>query len=161
MADTIIIMKDGFLQQMGSPLEVYDNPTNEFVAGFIGEPPMNLLSSVIAKTQDGFFFTFTGSDLRVKVPERYNSKVSDGMKLTLGVRPVDVIITERPSSTPVPVSIYENFGDERRISIKVGENHLNLTTAADVFYKHGDIIYLEFNSEKTHLFSIETGAVIK
>jgi multiple sugar transport system ATP-binding protein len=161
LADIIIIMKDAELQQIGTPLEVYDSPLNEFVAGFIGEPPMNLLRSVIAKTQDGFFFTFTASDLKVKVPERYNSMISDGMKLTLGVRPVDVLITEKPSSTPVPVSIYENFGDERRVSIKVGEDNLNLTTAADVFYKHGDIIRLEFNSEKTHLFNTETGAVIK
>jgi multiple sugar transport system ATP-binding protein len=122
---------------------------------------MNLLRSVIAKTQDDFFFTFTGSDLRVKVPSRYNSVISDGMKLTLGVRPVDVLLTGKASSTPVPVSIYENFGDERRVSIKVGEDHLNLTTAADVFFKRGDIIYLEFNSEKTHLFNAETGAAIK
>jgi len=161
LADTIIIMKDGDLQQMGTPLEVYDDPVNEFVAGFIGEPPMNLMRSVIAKTQDGFFFTFTDSDLRVKVPNRYSGVVSDGMKLTLGVRPVDVLITDKPSSTPVPVSIYENFGDERRVSIKVGENHLNLTTAEDVFYKRGDIIYLEFNSEKTHLFHSVTGEKIK
>jgi multiple sugar transport system ATP-binding protein len=161
MADTIIIMKDGEIQQIGSPLEVYDAPVNEFVAGFIGEPPMNLLRSVIAKTQDGFFFTFADSDLRVRVPERYNGVVSDGIKLTLGVRPVDVLITDRPTSTPAPVSIYENFGDERRIRIKVGANNLNLTTAADVFYKHGDVIHLELNSEKTHLFDVETGMAVK
>ncbi|MFP3042340.1 ABC transporter ATP-binding protein [Treponema primitia] len=161
MADTIIIMKDGRLQQMGTPLEVYDNPANEFVAGFIGEPPMNLLHSTIAKTQEGFFFTFAASDLRVQVPERYNRVVTDGMNLTLGVRPVDVLITEKHSSTPAPVSIYENFGDERRVSVRVGENHLNLTTTSEVFYKHGDIIHLEFNSDKTHLFSAETGVSIK
>ena len=161
LADTIVIMKDGELQQMGTPLEVYDKPVNEFVAGFIGEPPMNLLRSVIAKTQNGFLFTFAGSDIQVKVPDRYNSVISDGMKLTLGVRPMDVFITDKPSSTPAPVSIYENFGDERRVSIKVGEGHLNLTTTADVFFKHGDIIYLEFNSDKTHLFNIETGTAIK
>lgn len=161
LADTIIIMRDGELQQMGTPLEVYDDPVNEFVAGFIGEPPMNLLRSLIVKTQEGFFFTFTGSDLRVKVPGRYNNLVSDGMKLTLGVRPVDVLITGEGSSTPVPVAIYENFGDERRVSIRVGEDHLNLTTAADVFYRRGDIIHLEFNSGKTHLFNAETGAAIK
>jgi multiple sugar transport system ATP-binding protein len=154
-------MKDGELQQMGTPLEVYDDPVNEFVAGFIGEPPMNLLRSVIVKTQDGFFFTCAGSDLRVKVPERYCNAVSDGMKLTLGVRPVDVLITGKASSTPVPVAIYENFGDERRVSIRVGGDHLNLTTAEDVFYRPGDIIHLEFNSEKTHLFNAETGAAIK
>lgn len=161
MADTIIIMKDGELQQLGTPLAVYDDPVNEFVAGFIGEPPMNLLHSTIAKTQEGFFFTFASSDLRVKVPERYNGVVSDGMTLTLGVRPVDVLITDKHTSTPVPVSIYENFGDERRVSVRVGEEHLNLTTTAEVFYRRGDIIYLEFNAEKTHLFNAETGVSIK
>jgi multiple sugar transport system ATP-binding protein len=161
LADTIVIMKDGELQQMGTPLEVYDDPVNEFVAGFIGEPPMNLLCSVIAKTQEGFFFTFIGSDLRVRVPERYNNAVSDGMKLTLGVRPVDVLITGKASSTPVPVAVYENFGDERRVSIRVGEEHLNLTTVEEVFFRRGEIIHLEFNSEKTHLFDAETGAAIK
>jgi multiple sugar transport system ATP-binding protein len=109
----------------------------------------------------GFFFTFAGSDLRVKVPERYYNVVSDGMKLTLGVRPVDVLITDKPSSTPVPVAIYENFGDERRVSIRVGEDHLNLITSEDVSYQHGDIIRLEFNSEKTYLFDAETGAAVK
>jgi multiple sugar transport system ATP-binding protein len=161
MADTIIIMKDGKLQQMGTPLEVYDSPVNEFVAGFIGEPPLNLLSSTIAKTPEGFFFTFAASDLRVQVPQRYNSLITDGMSLTLGVRPVDVLITDKQSSTPVPVAIYENFGDERRVSVRVGENLLNLTTTAEAVYKHGDIIYLEFNAEKTHLFNAETGDAIK
>lgn len=161
LADTIIIMKDGELQQMGSPLEVYDHPANEFVAGFIGEPPMNLLSSTIVKNENGFFFTFSGSDLRVKVPKQYSGVVSDGMTLTLGVRPVDVIITENDSSTPIPVSIYENFGDERRVSVRVGDTLLNIITTAEVFYKRGDIIHLAFNSEKTHLFDIRTGVSIK
>jgi multiple sugar transport system ATP-binding protein len=161
LADKIVIMKDGELQQAGTPLEVYDDPVNEFVAGFIGDPPMNLLSSVIAKTREGFFFTFPGSDLRVRTPDRYNHLIHDGMKITLGVRPMDVLITGKPSSTPALVSIYENFGDECRIGIKVGEEVLNITSASDVFYRRGDTIHLEFNSEKTHLFSAETGITIK
>jgi multiple sugar transport system ATP-binding protein len=160
LADVIVIMKDGELQQMGTPLEVYDSPVNEFVAGFIGEPPMNLLKSVIVKTEQGFYFTFGASDLRVRVPERYNSLIHDGMAVTLGVRPVDVLITGKDTSTPVPVAVYENFGDERRISIHVGEGLLNITTAEDVFFKHGDVIHLEFNSEKTHLFDPQTGISI-
>jgi multiple sugar transport system ATP-binding protein len=160
LADIIVIMKDGELQQMGTPLEVYDSPVNEFVAGFIGEPPMNLLKSVIVKTEQGFYFTFAGSDLRVKVPVRYDGLIRDGMAVTLGVRPVDVLITGSDTSTPVPVAVYENFGDERRISIHVGDGLLNLTTAGDVFFKRGDIIHLEFNSEKTHLFDPETGISI-
>jgi multiple sugar transport system ATP-binding protein len=104
------------------------------------------------------FFTFEGSDLRVKVPTRYRDVVSDGTKVTLGVRPVDVLITKNDSSTPVPVAIYENFGDEGRVSVRVGDTLLNLITAADVTYKKGDIIRLEFNSGKTHLFDAENGA---
>jgi multiple sugar transport system ATP-binding protein len=161
LADVIIIMKDGELQQMGSPLEVYDNPVNEFVAGFIGEPPMNLIHSTIAKTQEGFFFTFEGSDLRVKVPERYYGVISDGASFTLGVRPVDVFITTAATSTPIPVTVYENFGDERRVSVRVGQELLNITTVEEVSFTHGDIIHLEFNSEKTHLFDPSTGISIK
>ncbi|MDR2097473.1 MAG: ABC transporter ATP-binding protein [Spirochaetaceae bacterium] len=162
LADIIIIMKDGCLQQMGTPLEVYDNPVNEFVAGFIGEPPMNLLRSKIVQTPEGFFFTFNDSDLRVKVPERYNDLVSDGRQVTLGVRPVDVLITEaNKTSTPIPVAVFENFGDERRISVRVGEELLNLTTAKEVSYEKDDIIHLELNSEKTHLFDPATGLALQ
>ncbi|MDR1885791.1 MAG: ABC transporter ATP-binding protein [Synergistaceae bacterium] len=92
LADRIVIMKDGDLQQMGAPIEVYDNPVNAFVAGFIGEPPMNLLSSVIVRGDGGWLFTFPDSDLRVEVPQRYHDVVSDGMRVTLGVRPVDVMV---------------------------------------------------------------------
>ena len=161
LADIIIIMKDGRLQQMGTPLEVYDNPVNEFVAGFIGEPPMNLLRSRIVKQEAGFFFTFEGSDLRVKVPERSLPLVSDGRKVILGVRPVDVLITGSDTSTPAPVAVYENFGDERRVSVRVGAEHLNITTTENVSYQNGDSIRLDFNSEKTHLFDPESGKVIK
>jgi multiple sugar transport system ATP-binding protein len=161
LADIIIIMKDGKLQQMGTPLEVYDNPVNEFVAGFIGEPPMNLLQSRIVKKEAGFFFTFEGSDLRVKVPERSLPLVADGRKVILGVRPLDVLITNSDTSTPAPVAVYENFGDERRVSVRVGADHLNITTAENVAYTRGDSIRLDFNSEKTHLFDPESGKVIK
>jgi multiple sugar transport system ATP-binding protein len=160
LADVIIIMKDGELQQMGTPLEVYDSPVNEFVAGFIGEPPMNLLRSVIIKRDDGFLFTFEESDLRIKVPKRSWDLVSDGKIVTLGVRPVDVLITDSDASTPIPVAVYENFGDERRVSLRVGQEYLNITTTENVFYKHGDIIHLDFNSEKIHLFDPESGNVI-
>ncbi|MDR2494837.1 MAG: ABC transporter ATP-binding protein [Spirochaetaceae bacterium] len=160
LADVIIIMKDGELQQMGSPLEVYDKPVNEFVAGFIGEPPMNLIPSVIAKTENGFLFTFKGSDLQVQVPERYNELVSDAMTVTLGVRPMDVLITDKHTSTPAQVAVYENFGDERRVGVRVGGDLLNITTTEDVFYTKGDTIHLDFNSEKTHLFDPKTGLTI-
>ncbi|MDR0909897.1 MAG: ABC transporter ATP-binding protein [Spirochaetaceae bacterium] len=161
IADIIVIMKNAELQQMGTPMEVYDHPVNEFVAGFIGEPPMNLLKSTIAKTQDGFFFTFENSDLRVRVPAKYSGAIKDGMNLTCGVRPMDVHITDDKTLPPAPVAIYENFGDERRVSVRVGEGLLNLTTAEDIHYDPEDIIRLAFDENKTHLFDAQTGDAIR
>lgn len=162
LADRIVIMKEGEIQQIGTPLEVYDDPANEFVAGFIGEPPMNLMPSVIEKQGDKYMFTFEGSELQVEVPKRYNKVVKDKMKVTLGVRPVDVLIAEEEvSSTPVPVAVYENLGDERRISVRVGEMLLSITTPEDVYYETGQNVQLVFHEERTHLFDPETGGRIK
>ena len=162
LADRIIIMKDGEIQQIGTPLEVYDDPANEFVAGFIGEPPMNLIRSEIIMKDKRFMFTFDGSQLQVEVPKRYNSVVEDGMKVTLGVRPVDVLISrEEVSSTPVPVAVYENLGDERRISVRVSEMLLSMTTVEDVYYEPGEQVQLVFHEERTHLFDPETGGRIQ
>jgi multiple sugar transport system ATP-binding protein len=158
LADRIIIMKDGEIQQIGTPLEVYDDPANVFVAGFIGEPPMNLMPSVIKSNNGKYVFTFKDSEVEVTVPLRYKDKVSEGMEVTLGVRPVDVLITEDvTASTEVSVAVYENLGDERRISVRVGEQLLSMTTAEDVIYNHGDLVRLNFNAERTHLFDKETG----
>ena len=162
LADRIIIMKDGEVQQIGTPLEVYDDPANEFVAGFIGEPPMNLLPVTIIKKDGQFMFTFEGSSLEVEVPKKYNKLVHDGMKVTLGVRPVDVMIANKQvKGTSVPIAIYENLGDERRISVRVGEQLLSMTTADDVYYTAGEQVQLIFHEERTHLFDSETGNRIR
>lgn len=163
LADRILIMKDGLFQQMGTPLEVYDDPANEFVAGFIGEPPMNLIPSVIISSSKGFQFSFKDSPLRVKVPDKYNKVVSDGLKVTLGVRPVDVLIEPGSSrdANSAMVAVYENLGDERRISVRIGESLLNTITPEDVYYSRGDMARLSFHGERTHLFDIETGERIR
>ncbi len=162
LADRIVIMKDGELQQMGTPLEVYDDPSNVFVAGFIGEPPMNLLTSEIIKKEQHFFFTFEGSDIQIEVPARYKNVVHNEMHVTLGVRPVDVLIADEDSkSTAVPVAVFEDLGDERRVSVRIGKMLLNITTNEDVYYERGQMIRLNFHAERTHLFDPETGERIR
>lgn len=162
LADRIAIINLGVLQQYGTPAEVYDDPVNEFVASFIGEPPMNILVTTIIKDGGHFFFTFEGSDLRIQVPERYYGVVSDGFRCKVGVRPMDVLIGGPDSKgTPEKVATFENLGDERRIGIRVGEILLMLITEDDTRYKSGDVIRLEVRAEKTHLFDIETGNRIR
>ena len=160
LADRIIIMRDGEIQQIGTPLEIYDNPANEFVAGFIGEPPMNLMKANIIKNGNGFWFGFADSPIRIKVPMRYNQVLHDGMEVTLGVRPMDVLISEDQEATPVPVAVYENLGDERRVYVHLGEMMLGITTTDDVYYQPGDEVKLMFREERTHLFDVKSGEKI-
>ncbi len=162
LADRIAIINFGVLQQYGTPAEVYDDPANEFVASFIGEPPMNILRTVIIRKEGGFFFTFENSDLQIPVPQRYYSVVSDGFECKMGVRPMDLLIGDETSQgTPEKIATFENLGDERRIGIRVGETLMMLITEDERRYKQGDVVKLEVRGEKTHLFDITTGQRIR
>lgn len=162
LADRIAIMDLGVLQQFGTPMEVYDDPVNEFVAAFIGEPPMNILETTVIKDENDFFFTFAESELRILVPARYYSKVRDGFRVKMGVRPMDLYVGGPESKgNPERVAVFENLGDERRIGVRVGEHMMMLITNDETRYRHGDIIRLEVNGEKTHLFDLETGDRIR
>ena len=158
LVDRLAIMKDGELQQFGTPFEVYDNPVNEFVAGFIGEPPMNILTVEVQKRENGFFFKLQDADILIPVPDRYYPAVHDGMLVRLGVRPSDVLIVgENSKGSDVRISVFENLGDEKKISFRVGEGFLTLVTSDDTRYSQGDVVKLEVKSEKTHLFDVNTG----
>jgi multiple sugar transport system ATP-binding protein len=162
LADKIAIINFGVLQQFGTPAEVYDDPTNEFVASFIGEPPMNILETTIIRDEDTYFFTFENSNLRIAVPRRYYNVVKDGFKCKMGVRPMDVLIGGSESKgAPEEIATFENLGDERRIGIHVGDSLLMLITEDEKRYRSGDVIKLEVNEEKTHLFDLETGDRIR
>lgn len=162
LADRIAIMKDGKLQQFGTPLEVYDNPVNEFVAGFIGEPPMNLATVEITKESGDLFFSFPKSGVKISVPLKYHTVLKEGMVVRLGIRPTDLLIGNGESKgSEVKVSVFENLGEERRISIRIGEEFLTLITVEEKRYSVGDPIKLEVKAEKTHLFDIATGNRIR
>ncbi|MEF9839874.1 MAG: ABC transporter ATP-binding protein [Lachnospiraceae bacterium] len=162
LADKIAIINFGVLQQFGTPAEVYDDPVNEFVASFIGEPPMNILETTIVGEDEDFFFTFNDSNLKIHVPKRYYNKLSNGFKCKMGVRPMDVMIGKADSKgTPVEVATFENLGDERRIGIRVGATLLMLITDDETRYNRGAAIKLEVSDDKTHLFDLESGERIR
>ncbi len=162
LADKIAIMNFGVLQQFGTPTEVYDDPANEFVASFIGEPPMNITETKIINKNGTFFFSFEGSNLEITVPKRYYSVIHDGFRCKVGVRPMDVLIGgEESEGTPEKIATFENLGDERRIGIHVGNMVLMLITEDEKRYKSGDVVRLMVRGEKTHLFDIETGERIR
>ncbi len=156
MADRIVVMKDGQLQQFATPTELYNNPSNVFVASFIGDPPMNLFRVVINKEGENFYFVFPETKLKILVPERYKSLLKNNMEVFVGIRPTDVLIDT--NGVEVVASIVENSGDEQRIGINVAKNEL-LTFVVKRDYKilEGDKIKIKFNPEKVNIFDVDTG----
>jgi multiple sugar transport system ATP-binding protein len=164
LADKIAIMDHGVLQQYGTPDEIYNDPVNRFVADFIGEPPMNLLDVTAKKSADGFEFLFKDSTLRLKAPQYYDKVLHDGDVFTLGIRPTSMEIVKdagAPYDAEFPVEVFENLGEERIISIKVGENFLTIVTDDETRYKSGDPIRIKANEQLVYLFDVKTGERIR
>ncbi|MEQ7218553.1 sn-glycerol-3-phosphate ABC transporter ATP-binding protein UgpC [Vagococcus fluvialis] len=167
MADRIVIMKDGFIQQIGSPKEVYDTPNNVFVASFIGSPAMNLFNVTLG--EDGYI---TDSDhLRLQVPEGKFKVLREqgyaGKKLVFGIRPEDIhsepIVKDASPHSVVnsEVVVSELLGAETMLYTRTGETEFISKVDARSSYVPGENIELAFNLNKGHFFDAETEAVIR
>lgn len=167
MADRIVIMKDGFVQQIGSPKEVYNHPNNVFVAGFIGSPAMNFFN---VELKNGYITT-EGGDMNFHVPEgKYKvlkAQGYEGKKLVFGIRPEDihneplVLETLAESTMDVEVVVSELLGAETMLYTKIEDTEFVSKVPARDDYEAGDIIKLAFNLSKAHFFDTETELVIK
>lgn len=166
MADRIVIMKDGFIQQIGSPKEVYDTPNNVFVAGFIGSPAMNLFEV----TLNGNMIS-NGRDLEIEVPAGklglLKERGYDGKKLIFGIRPEDihseqVAIDASPNTVVTSeVVVSELLGAETMLYSRVGDTEFIAKVDARDFHNPGEMIELAFNMNKGHFFDLETQEVIR
>ncbi|MGX7197500.1 ABC transporter ATP-binding protein [Enterococcus olivae] len=166
MADRIVIMKDGFIQQIGSPKEVYNNPTNVFVAGFIGSPAMNFFNVTLNNgiVKDGY-------GLELQVPEGRHKvlveKGYEGKELIFGIRPEDihseqVAIDATPgSAVRSEVVVSELLGAETMLYTRIGDTEFISKVDARDFHRPGEQIDLAFNINKAHFFDKETEEVIK
>lgn len=166
MADRIVIMKDGFIQQIGSPKEVYNSPKNIFVAGFIGSPAMNFFNVTLNNgvISDGF-------GLELRVPEGRNKVLVEqgyeGKQLVFGIRPEDinseqVAIDAAPESTVrSEVVVSELLGAETMLYTKIGETEFISKVDARDFHRPGETIDLAFNLNKAHFFDKDSEDVIK
>lgn len=160
LADRIAIINEGVLQQFGTPLEVYNHPVNEFVAGFVGEPPMNLFTvHAYTEATGRKMFRIADSEIVFQVPASYREKVKDSQSYRFGIRPADILIVGEsdPYTIRTNVSIFESLGEECRVHIRMGEALLSLVTGEDVHYRTGDPICLLFREDRIHLFDIQNG----
>jgi multiple sugar transport system ATP-binding protein len=150
MADKIVVMHDGIVEQMGAPLELYDRPNNLFVAGFIGSPAMNMLKGRL----EGGGFTTEGG---LKLPAEAAPASSDGRPVVYGVRPEHFQLT--PSGVPVEVVVVEPTGSETQVVVRGGGGHQEMVCVfrERVTAKPGETIHVQPNPRLVHLFDQETG----
>jgi multiple sugar transport system ATP-binding protein len=147
MADKIVVMHDGIVEQIGAPLELYDKPANLFVAGFIGSPAMNFLKG---KAQGGKFVSDSGITLPLN-----GHAASDGKAVTYGMRPEHLKLN--PDGAPAEVIVIEPMGSETQVVAKMGGQDIVCVLRERVDLKPGQMIKLAPDPKLSHLFDNESG----
>ena len=170
MGSRIVVMKDGFVQQVDTPQNLYDYPVNLFVAGFIGTPQMNFFNVKLAKEGGDVVATF-GSN-KIKIPSGKLAKFSSdsyiGKEVTMGIRPEnihdeDMFLTNSPDTTvAVSVEIVELMGSETYLYLKTDGKEGNIIARVDPrsTARTGDKIRVAFDANRLHFFDTSTEATI-
>jgi multiple sugar transport system ATP-binding protein len=158
MGQRITVMRDGRIQQVGTPQEVYERPANVFVATFIGTPPMNLVEATVA----GGHLRAPSFALPIAPPLR--PLLRDGVRVTVGIRPEHIGHTaEAARGTPVMVSavvdVVEPIGHESIVYTTTGEVHLVAIFDPHVTPRTGDTITLTIDADAVHVFDPDGGRV--
>ena len=167
MGDRIAIMSEGKIQQVASPLELYNRPANLFVAEFIGSPPMNFIPVEFHAP-----LLITHSQLRFTLPEVWGKALQkyDGKTLILGIRPEHLNLSmPATKNLPVQVDLVENLGNDSFLAVKIAEPGSQPATTAkslqvrippDRFVQPGEQLWLSLTPEKIHFFDPETELAI-
>lgn len=159
MADKIVVMKGGLIQQIGSPLELYNKPVNRFVAGFIGSPPMNFMT-VTVKEEGGKIIVDEG-DFSLGTTDKQNEKLKPyvGKQVVFGIRPEDINYTDtdQPMRTmPAEVSVIEPLGAEIHLFVTTGKHTFIAKVSPDNTFKVGERKSFAVNIDKVIYFDLET-----
>ena len=167
MGSRIAVLKDGLLQQVDTPQNLYDYPDNVFVAGFIGSPSMNFFDSTLVK-EDGNLFVDTGA-FRIKVPEAKQQAWSQaaGQRVVLGIRPEDIYDSEyvAPGITPAPVEaevdVTELMGNEVFLYLKSGKQEYIARVDPRTSARTGQQMQIIMNADNMHLFAAGSEQAIR
>lgn len=163
LADRIVIMKDGHIVQVGTPLEVFERPIDTFVATFIGSPPMNLIPGIVKSDQIAF------SDGRsVPVPPDFAGKAKEGKQVQFGCR-ADVLMprghavpdSAAIASLDLTVALAEQLGSETMLFTDLGGVEIQAKMHNPRLVGRGENLPFELHIDKCHLFDAETGQSLR
>ena len=158
LGDRIVVLADGRIQQIGTPIDLYLEPVNRFVAGFVGTPPMNFVEGLITSENSRVSFAAEGLDVTV-LPQRMPSAMPTG-PVTLGIRPEDIEIdVSTPGANGSPngdtqgrVVLVERLGGTSHVHFDAGPHRLLAAVTNERLPEAGDAITIRMRGERMHLF---------
>ena len=150
LADRVVVMNRGVIQQVGSPMEIYDQPANTFVAGFIGSPAMNLVHGDISNGQ------FVGENMRV---DGLRTDVSG--PVTLGFRAEDATVVDEAGQIAAPIYSVELLGEATMISVRAAGELISIKVGKDYRAEIGDVVRVNIAPAVCHLFDRSSGQRIR
>jgi multiple sugar transport system ATP-binding protein len=164
MGDKIVILKDGEVQQIGAPMELYSNPINTFVAGFIGSPAMNFINGKLVQSEK-IYFVLDKLNSRLELNESHIKKLQKYLdkEITIGIRPEDVLLSsERPLTEDISVQleVVEPMGNETLLYFTLQDVQMIARGNPNQQYRAGNIYFLQINRSKLHFFDMKNGTTI-
>ena len=153
MADRIVVMKDGIVEQTGDPLTLYDAPVNTFVAGFIGSPAMNIIPGIAHRNGGGGSIEF-GQGVSLPVPR--GARVTDGQEVLYGMRPEHCTVTS-PGGLPADVVVVEPTGADTQLYCRFNGQEVTSLVRDRVECRPGERVSLTPDPARAHLFDRASG----
>jgi multiple sugar transport system ATP-binding protein len=150
MADKIVVMQNGYIEQVGSPLDVYDSPANTFVAGFIGSPAMNMLEGEVRSTGTGLELDIGQTSLALPAM----SALKEGQKISAGIRPED--LTPSETGLLAKIAVIEPTGSETHLLLRGNDQDLTSVLRERRNYSPGQDIYLSADPHTLHIFDYQS-----
>lgn len=162
MGTKIVVMKDGVIQQIATPNELFSHPVNKFVAGFIGTPPMNFINAKLNKSKKS---SLVFGEFKIELDESLGHRVSsfkDNHNIIIGLRPKAIVLGDNPhyieQNIRAKVTLIESLGEEKLLYLEMNgvENDLIVVVDSKTKIKEEEIVALCFNLQEVHLFDQET-----
>ena len=157
LGERIVVLKDGRIEQVGGPIELFQNPVNTFVAGFIGSPPMNLIDGTITKDGEKLNLSFPGG-FKLPIPDKPDAKLSEGQPIVMGLRPQDIFLEEGSSDLPedwkfdAKIIVTEPLGSETYMHLDVSGLKVTGKCEGRRVVHPNEKIKLTFNLNHIHIF---------
>jgi multiple sugar transport system ATP-binding protein len=164
LGDRVVVMKDGLVQQVGEPLELYNQPANKFVAGFIGSPAMNFATVTMTDGNGRVTAKNAGFEIEVPANEADRLRPHVGRQLTMGIRPENLHVASDADPAGLTfnskIEVVEQLGSEILLDVRVGEGTMVAAVDPTTRAKVQDTLRLAINPERLHFFDAKTETVI-